>query len=131
MSTYADRIAGIAARQHGRITHAQLLAAGLDRDRIKRWSRGGRLRRVHRGVYAVGHTAPSAYADLLAAVLACGAGAVVSHRSAGHALGLLPTAPARPEVTVPTTAGRARPRIVIHRVPALHRATSTASGGSR
>jgi predicted transcriptional regulator of viral defense system len=129
MRTLCDTMAGIAARQHGRIANAQLIAAGVDRDRIKRWSAGGRLRRVHHGVHAVGHTAPSLHAELIAAVLACGDGAVVSHRSAGHALGVLRAPPSRPEVTVPTTAGRGRPGIVVHRVRALDaRDTSTLHG---
>jgi len=114
-----DTIAGIAARRHGRITWQQLRAAGVDGDRIKRWTVDGRLRRVHRGVYAVGHTAPSQHAELMAAVLACGEGARASHHSAAHLLGILRTGPAKPHVTVPTTAGRARPGIVIHRVPVL------------
>jgi Transcriptional regulator, AbiEi antitoxin len=96
--------------------HDQLIAAGVDRQRIKRWSADGRLRRVHHGVYAVGHEAPSTDGDYMAAVLACGEGAVLSHRAAAHKLRLLPGAAPRPEATVPTTAGRQRPGIVIHRV---------------
>lgn len=119
MHTSFDTIGRIASRQHGRISHAQLVAAGVGRDRIKRWCAGGLLRRVHLGVYAYGHTAPSLHADLMAAVLACGAGAVVSHASAGHALGILPARPPWPEVTAPTTAGRRRPRIRVHRVRAI------------
>jgi hypothetical protein len=56
----------------------------------------------------------------MAAVLACGEGAVLSHRPAAYELGLLRGAPPPPEVTVPTTAERRRPGIVIHRVKALH-----------
>ena len=115
METLFDRVARVAERQHGRISHAQLLAAGIDRDRIKRWRADGRLRPVHRMVYALGHTSPSLRADLMAAVLACGTGAVASHGSAGHLLGLLPAAPARPEVSVRTPGGRRQRRIVIHR----------------
>lgn len=115
-----DTIARLSSEKHGRITTAQLAAAGVDPDRIKRWVADGRLRRVHLGVFAVGHTAPSLHADLMAAVLACGEGAVVSHGSAGHLLGILKTRPPRPEITVPTTAGRRRPGIVIHRVKLLH-----------
>jgi hypothetical protein len=110
----------IATAQHGRITAAQLLDAGVDRDRIKHWVADGRLRRVHTGVYAVGHAAPSADGDYMAAVLAGGEGAVLSHRAAAHLLRLLPGAPPPPEVTVPTTAHRRRPGIVIHRVKQLH-----------
>lgn len=112
-------LAQIAADQHGRITVAQLLAAGFDRDRIKRWAADGRLVREHVGVYAVGHTAPSMYADYMAAVLACGPGAALSHRAAAFLARLLRGAPPRPEVTVPTLAHRRRPGIVIHRVRSL------------
>lgn len=97
------------------MTRTQLIAAGLDADRIKRWIAAGRLRRVHRGVYAVGHEAPSVYADYMAAVLASGAGAVLSHRSAAHLLRLIGGAPPPPEVTIPVTAGRTRPGVVVHR----------------
>lgn len=45
---------------------------------------------------------------------------MLSHRAAAHRLGLIRTAPRKPEVTVPTTAHRRRPGIVIHRVRALH-----------
>lgn len=120
-----DTIAGIAGRQHGRIAHEQLVAEGVDRDRIKRWRADGRLHPVHVGVYAVGHTAPSLLGDLMAAALAGGDGAAVSHGSAGHAFHVLARRPWRPEVTVPTTAGRTREGIVLHRVTALHAADVT------
>lgn len=55
----------------------------------------------------------------MAAVLAFRAGAVLSHRAAAYALELLRGTPPPPEVTVPTTAGLARPGIVVHRVKAL------------
>jgi hypothetical protein len=115
MDTLFDAIAQRASRQHGRISHAQLLSAGVDRSRIKRWRADGRLRPVHRGVYAVGHVAPSALADLTAAVLACGDEARASHRSTLHARGVLKDRPPKPEVSVPTAGGRRQPRIVVHR----------------
>jgi hypothetical protein len=71
-------------------------------------------------VYAVGHAAPSRDGDYMAAVLAGGEGAVLSHRAAAHLLRLVSGAPAAPEITVPTTAHRRRPGVVIHRVKALH-----------
>lgn len=115
MRRETDSVAEIAARQHGRISRAQLLGAGVDADRVTRWVAGGRLHRVHRGVYALGHTAPSQFADYMAAVLAAGTGAVLSHLPAGYVLRLLRVPPPAPEVTIPTTAGRSRPGIVIHR----------------
>jgi hypothetical protein len=111
----SDRVAWIARGQHGRVTRTQLIAAGLDADRIKRWIAAGRLRRVHHGVYAVGHEAPSTHAHYMAAVLASGAGAVLSHRSAAHLLRLIAGPTPRPEVTIPVTAGRTRPGVVVHR----------------
>lgn len=119
MGASFDEVARIAGRQHGRISHAQLLDVGVGRDRIKRWRADGRLRRVHRGVYAVGHAAPSLYAELMAAVLAGGPGAVVSHRSAAHALGLVRVRPRLPEISVPAPGGRSQRRIVVHRAQVL------------
>jgi len=102
------------------MTRAQLLRAGVDQDRIQRWIGDGRLRRVHLGVYALGHTAPSWHAELMSAVLACGERAVGAHDSAGHLLRRLRHPPPVPHITVPTTAGLTRPGIVIHRVRTLH-----------
>jgi hypothetical protein len=113
-------IALSADRQHGRISCAQLHAAGVDRNRIARWLADGRLRRVHTGVYAVGHAAPSVLGGYMAAVLAGGDGAVLGHLAAAYALRLLSGVPPPPEITVPTTAHRRRPGIIIHRVTALH-----------
>ena len=98
----------------------QLLVADVDHKRIDRWVRDGLLHIVHRGVYAIGHTAPSRHAAYMAAVLAGGGRAVLSHRAAGYLLKLLRGLPPRPEITVPSTAHRSRPGIVIHRVRALH-----------
>jgi very-short-patch-repair endonuclease len=50
------RVAAIAAVQHGVITFAQLIAAGLTATAIRNRVRSGRLHRIHRGVYAVGHS---------------------------------------------------------------------------
>ena len=112
-------MARIAHGQHGRVARRQLLAEGVAAKQIDRWVRARLLRPVHHGVYAVGHAAPSTHGHCMAAVLAFGGGAVLSHRAAAHLLGLLRGAPPRPEVTVPTTAGVARPGIVIHRVRTL------------
>jgi hypothetical protein len=61
----------------------------------------GRLHRLDRGVYAVGHAAVSRHGRCLAAVLAAGRGAVLSHQSAGWLWGLLTRFPGRPAVTLP------------------------------
>jgi Transcriptional regulator, AbiEi antitoxin len=65
-------LAQIASSTHGVVTHAQLLAAGFTRAQIKARVRSGALLPEHRGVYRVGHRAPSHEARYLAAVWACG-----------------------------------------------------------
>jgi Transcriptional regulator, AbiEi antitoxin/Protein of unknown function (DUF559) len=72
-------VAQIAAGQHGVIRHVQLLWAGLDRNAITRRVKRGRLHRLYRGVYAVGHPGVSEMGARLAAVFACGSGAGLSH----------------------------------------------------
>jgi hypothetical protein len=125
----AARVARIAARQRGRITFGQLVGAGADRDRIKRWVEDGRLRREHTGVFALGHPDRSPPGIYMSAVLAAGPGAVLSHRAAAHLLGIWPWRAPPPEVTIPTTAHRRRPGIRIHRVRVLHARDSTSWDG--
>ena len=113
-------IARIAARQHGVITTAQLLAVGLSATTITAWVKAGRLHRIHRGVYAVGHPGLSLPGTWMAAVLACGEGAVLSHRSAAYLWKLLKPVQGPVHITVPTHAGRAqRKGLVIHRATLL------------
>jgi hypothetical protein len=100
--TVAQELARIASSNHGVVTRTQLLAAGVSDDEIKHRLRTGALIREHPGVYRVGHRAPSAGARYLAAVRACGKGAVLSGRAAGYLLGLLKASPPPPEVTAPT-----------------------------
>ncbi|MDX6676307.1 MAG: hypothetical protein QOE31_359 [Solirubrobacteraceae bacterium] len=122
MGSTFDTAGAIAAEQHGRVTRAQLLAAGVTPARIARWLADGRLRRVHTGVYAVGHVARSLRADYMAAVIACQPPAAgLSGWAAGHLLRIhVRPRPPRPEVTVATTAGRRRPGIIVHRARELH-----------
>jgi hypothetical protein len=99
--TAERKIAAIAGAQHGVVTHEQLLGGGLTPGAIRHRPLNGSLLREHRGVYRVGHRAPSVEAQYTAAVLACGKGALLSGRAAAHLLGLLKGA-APPEVTAPT-----------------------------
>ena len=100
--TVDEELARIASAGHGVVTAAQLLSAGVTRREIEGRIRKGALIRVHRGVYRVGHRAPSIEATYLAAVLAAGEGALLSGRAAAHLLGLVKgTAPA-PEVITGT-----------------------------
>jgi very-short-patch-repair endonuclease len=96
--TVERQIARIAHDQHGLVTRRQLLAAGITAAEIKRRLAKGSLLQEHRGVYRVGHRAPSVEARYLAAVLACGEGAMLTGPAAGHLLGLLKGAPPDPEV---------------------------------
>jgi very-short-patch-repair endonuclease len=101
-STVEERIARLASRSHGVVTRAALLDAGVTAAQIRGRVRKGAFIRQHAGVYHVGHRAPCVEARYLAAVLACGAGAVLSGRAAGHLLGLLKGTAPRPEVTATT-----------------------------
>ncbi|HET7506727.1 MAG TPA: type IV toxin-antitoxin system AbiEi family antitoxin domain-containing protein [Solirubrobacterales bacterium] len=118
--TVASRVAKIAARQHGVATRRQLEAAGLGTKAITGQVRSGRLHRLHRGVYAVGHRAPSWHGRWMAAVLACGDGAVLSHHSAAALWKLLKPIQGPIHVSIPTTHGRKRHSgIHLHRCPSL------------
>ena len=118
-------IAEIAARRHGVVSRAELAVLGLDRFAIARRVKGGRLHVVHRGVYAVGHPRLTGRGRWLAAVLACGEGAVLSHRSAAALWGLRPTAAAKVDVTVARESGwRTRGGIAVHRPRLAAPATS-------
>ena len=75
-------VAELATRQHGVISRLQLMELGFHRRAIARMLRSGRLHRIHRGVYAVGHRRLTPWSRFMAAVLACGPEALLSHRSA-------------------------------------------------
>src|SRR4051794_26704891 len=103
-----------AATQWGVVTRGQLLAAGLSARSIEKRRDKGWLIRVHRGVYRVGHTAPCVEADYIAAVLACGAGAVLCGRAAAFLLEIIRANPA-PEPEVLTVGRRVVPGIATAR----------------
>jgi very-short-patch-repair endonuclease len=112
----ADRlIADLADRQHGVVEHGQLIRLGLTAAAIKWRLAHGRLHHLHVGVYAVGHRKLTAAGRRLAAVLACGPGALLSHETAGDVLNIRPSASPKIHVSIPTRSGRKRPGIVIHR----------------
>jgi very-short-patch-repair endonuclease len=129
-SAMPDRIvAGIATRQHGVITFRQLVAAGFSPSGVVHRARAGRLHRIHRGVYAVGHPRLSNEGRWTAAVLACGEGAVLSHRSAAALWGLLRASDGPVDVTTPSTAGRRNRRgIRVYRSSSLTSGTTTIRG---
>jgi hypothetical protein len=121
------RLMRLATAQHGVLSLPQLRAAGLGDGAVKHRVRSGRLHRIHRGVYAVGHAGLSDHGRWMAAVLACAPErgeterpAVLSHRSAGALWRLLPSSPAAVDVTLLGGGGR-KPRqgIRIHRTISL------------
>jgi hypothetical protein len=100
--TVEQELARIAGAAHGVVTRVQLARAGITAEEIRHRLSSGALLREYRGVYRVGHRAPSVEARYLAAVRACGEGARLSGRAAAHLLGLLRGAAPAPEVTAPT-----------------------------
>jgi very-short-patch-repair endonuclease len=113
-------IARIARVQHGIVTTRQLVEVGLTSAAISKRVRKGRLFRLHQGIYALGHDGLDKEARWMAAVLACGTGAVLSHGCAAVHWGLLRPLGGPIDITVPTQNGRRRRRGVrIHRCATL------------
>jgi hypothetical protein len=99
---------------------------GYSNAAITRATRAGRLHRVHRGVYAVGRNDLSHHGRCIAAVAACGPGALLSHAAAAWLWGVVPTCPRIVDVSV-ATRGKRRPEqtIRLHFSPALTEADRT------
>jgi len=103
-STDRERaIVDLVARQQGVVTHAQLVEIGVGRRTLDRWLTSGRLRIMHRNVYGFGPRPLTKRGKWLAAVLAMGPGAFLSHESAAA---LWRLAGDRPKVHVNAPAGR-------------------------
>jgi hypothetical protein len=123
-------IAALAAAQHGVVSRAQLLALDLGPDRINHRLIAGRLQSIHRGVYAVGHGVLTIEGRSMAAVLAAGANAVLSHATAAAAWDLRPIGTGAIHVTVPGDPGRRRRAgIRIHRSTTLEPPGTTTHRG--
>ncbi len=108
-----------AASQRGVLSVAELHACGLDDQAILVRARNGRLHKLHRGVYALGHPNISLEGRFLAAVKACGLDALLSHFSAAVLRGWLHWDHRYPEVTAPTA--RRHPGIYTHRAKDIER----------
>jgi very-short-patch-repair endonuclease len=113
----ASVLADLAAGQHGVVAVWQLWPLGFTDDQIQYWSRTGRLHRIHRGVYAVGHARVTGDGRWMAAALAHGPLAVLSHRTAAAVHALLRSSSPTAHVTVPARGRRSRKGIVLHQVP--------------
>jgi hypothetical protein len=99
--TVEEKVAAIASRAHGVVTREELRAAGLSAAEIKSRIESRYLIPLHRGVFRVGHQAPSVLARYTAAVKACGEGSLLAGRAAAHLFGLLKQPPPMPEVHCP------------------------------
>lgn len=124
------RVSQIASRQHGVVGYRQLTEAGIDKSAILRRVGAGRLHRLFRGVYAVGHRGLSNHGRWMAAVMACGEGAALSHRSAAEHWGMLRVVAGPVHVSVPRTTGLTRRTgLVVHRSASLPRQATTIRQG--
>jgi very-short-patch-repair endonuclease len=116
----ADRaIAALANRQGGVVSRGQLVARGISAKAIDYRVAVGRLRAVHRGVYAVGHDAISTRGQLVAGLLVAGAGAALSHRTAAAVWRLTPSMPHFVEITTTNRRRRSRPGLLLHHASAI------------
>jgi very-short-patch-repair endonuclease len=111
-------LAQLADRQHAVVAGWQLRDLGYTKNAIKRRADSGRLHRKYRDVYAVGHSRLTVRGKWMAAVLACGRDALLSHRAAA-ALWELRTAPTGP-LDVTATSRHNIPGIRGHYVRAIH-----------
>ncbi len=114
-----QRLRALAAAQRGLFTQPQAVTAGWSRQRLHRWVGSARLDRFHPGVYGFVGRIWSWEHHLPAAVLAAGAGAVASHRSAMalHAIAPASRDPSTSiEVSIPFDRHARLRRVTVHRV---------------
>jgi predicted transcriptional regulator of viral defense system len=108
----AVALAALARSQYGVVSRRQIVELGLGRHQIARLLQRGRLHVLHRGVYAVGHRALTHDGRWMAAVLAAGPDAVLSHRTAAALWGIRESSSSQIEITAPRE--RRRPGVLIH-----------------
>jgi very-short-patch-repair endonuclease len=129
----------LAHRQHGVVTHAQLRELGMGGGAVRHRIASGRLHRLTRGVYAVGRPGLTDRGRWMAAVLACGPQALLSHRSAATLHGVRRRWGGPVEVVIPAHLARRRPGVRVYRrgglwpedLGALGRGDATARGSRR
>jgi very-short-patch-repair endonuclease len=122
-------VARRAADAWGVLSLDELFACGLSRHAVMVRVRNGRLHSLHRGVYAVGHANVPPQGRFLAAVKACGPGAVLSHVSAAALWGFVGWDDRHPEVTVVGTSPRSHRGVRVHRSLVLDRGDITRREG--
>lgn len=115
-----EAIAELAERQHAVVSLAQLVELGLSSAAVRARAKASRLHRIHTAVYSlVPRALLTREGHWMAAVLACGSGAVLSHRDAAALHGLRPTARRKLDVTVPRRSHRRHQGLDIHRSTTL------------
>jgi very-short-patch-repair endonuclease len=121
----------VAKGQHGVVTRGQLLRLGFMPDAIKHRVARGRLHPLGRGVYAVGRPELGRHGMWMAAVLSCGPGAALSHRSGAVLWGIADREGGRPEVSVPLPRDPRPSGITVHRRARLGSGDVTSRHGIR
>jgi very-short-patch-repair endonuclease len=119
----------LARSQHGIVSSDQLRGIGYKRDAIYHRIRTGRLHPLHRGVYVVGRPHVTDHGRWMAAILACGGGAVLSHSSAAALWRIGAEKRRLVELYLPSLSRRCRPGLEIHQRPSLHDRGMTAEYG--
>jgi very-short-patch-repair endonuclease len=119
----------LATSQHEVITRRQLLELGFTRHAVNHKLETGRLHPIFEGVYAVGRPSVTSHGHWMAAVLACGPLAVLSHMSAAALWRIWPNTRREIEISVPGHVDRRRPGIIVHRRSLLGRTDLTRHDG--
>ena len=123
---FDEALAALGGLQHAVFDLDQLRDLGMGAAGVRKRAAAGRLHRVYHAVYSL--VPPHLLARegrWMAAVLACGPGAVLSHRSAAALHGLRPSGGVRIDVTVPTSSHRHHPGIALHRSTTLRPSDTT------
>jgi hypothetical protein len=110
-----DEVTALAVRQHGVVGLSQLRELGLSARAVQHRAARRRFHRIHRGVYAIGYPKLTGHGQWMAAVLACGPRAVLSHRSAAGLWGLRPDNRLKSDVSLPSPSARIKQAIEVHR----------------
>lgn len=119
----------LARAQHGVVSSEQLREVGYTPQAIQHRIRTGRLYPLHRGVYAIGRPHVTDHGRWMAAVLACGEGAVLSHSSAAALWRIGPEKRRVVELSLPSLSRRCRPGLQIHQRPSRRERDTTAEHG--
>jgi predicted transcriptional regulator of viral defense system len=125
----AHAIGRLAVAQNGVVALEQLERLGLSRRAIHDRERAGRLHRIHQGVYSLTPSVMTQRGRFMAAVLACGPGAVLSHRSAAYLWGLVDKWEEPIDVTAPNRRGRSPDGVAAHRDGSLRPIDTTTLHG--